>query len=1800
MEKNKMESQRKIASFSASSLHQFQVFKASKVEWEQANGESSGGPPSSSRFNGQELSVRDVLMGNVPMQDRNRILLEQQNRAREAADAHARSLSVGAESRRNGTEFQQMRMNGSNGHYQTGTMQPGPNGALVYVPNTHHYVDNRREFTDTPPLLAPGVVSDMAEDGDNDSILDSISSVIQAGKTITHIRDIQKAAQKPIPPPKSTPKKKEPCQKPAVAPKLPNVQVRPVYPIQYLVQKTPNQKQLQGPQPQGPPPKPATRPPLFQFERANLPPNNSNTPSTSQTQAVSPVSHQNSPVAISPITVQPITAQPVVNKPTSVQQVSPVQHVSPMQQNSAQPPTVQNPQVVPLQSNVPLRANVPSPPQHIAPMQQSLPTQTVAPTSQPVNTVEPSIPQVPRALPTMSSGSTLPPLRPFNPAQRFMPQPYVHRQPPIQFQRDLPMQPIIQRQSPTQQVSPMQSSPVPTTFPVQSSSSPVQQVTPQVGATQPFFHQPPPQFQAYRPESTSNIHPSWGTRPFEIANEVQQEQQVVQQMDLVGPVLSQQQQQQQYHQDRVQNMDLVGQVPLHQHQQQPEEVVGQPVASFIAPQASPAPQVSPVPQPSPIPQNAQEQQVTQQAVPIQPFNQQAPQEQPIFLEHAAIQPVLPVTQNLFPVQQNLETSVQPFNQVASPVQQGVQHSPVQSVNPVIHTVHPNLPENLQEPETNQQASPVQRITSQRTPGQPIIHEMQIVQQAIPVQAVIPVQSTLPTTSGSIPRQTVQYQQSAPVQTVIHTQQVVIHPVSPIPAAESSSRTIGRPNKPISPVQPVSQNPPEAEVIPESPPGSPLSVPEEFHVDKRSHKEKSSKIKKVKIPGKDDHKFKRPICDRENEEASYRLFAAMEIKSLSSEEEKQLLKVLERREREHERLMAIRPHHKKKYLDGPIPKLPLYLFTKFRIIYLILKDYMSLKEIDRVIDDRWEQQTTELCRVYQKDPKVFKRPRIRISWPPAYSLSRAIRRKMDEEDDDDVVEPVETSTEAQSSSSSPRESPPKKMATKASRSKSRDTKKKDAATVFRTPATPPAKEVRVDKKSMSASESDSEEEVDDEDDNDEDYNYERDIKAKPSTSSSSKKRSEKRTKSTNTAVAQILADVEVPEDEVPEEVGVNTEQAEVPEQPVALEQNVVPEQNAEQDPTPAPALAPPQGSKRRSAGHAGEAREPKQRRSERLKNTTSSLFSRLTLQAAQDEEMLDIILENQDFIMGDDDYEDEEDEMEEEEEEFVEDEEEVVPAPAGVVAPTAVVAPAAEVEAPEEDQGIEQPLPDYEEVMVEDQKVTKPAEQVTDPSLDFHDILVNEEDIVTAEQKPKPVRKAVARKSKKKAPAKPRKDNRGRPRKVVTEQPTQYVPPAESTAPAGPPTDRQIASRTKALPVAIQSPDFINPGPAPRVRQNVARMEYSRRVPDNVVKSLFEQILTPTEAKNVEIMDHFPSPVVRRGMYNRGTLCYAISTYQLLMRVPQLYSIVRSHLKQHRRLYDVLIVEGKEGEKLIKSIANAEECFTCQLAVAISERPNARDRPFDTIVPGLDAKQQQCVMETMQVFFKTLDIEYMMDHPDFQCHEYFRSSPVRKFFEIDYVLNYECTMCGYKKANDDKSVYVSVNLTKRTKLSMQNLADSLYKPSKVTGLKCDNCESTLLTVYYSFKSLPDVLLYFVPRIKEYGGVKDTTAVILNNELYMRDANQMHKYVLCSYIMHGGCGFGDGGHYKIFEVDHSAYSVNNEFNDSQVFIDQNPTHDFHLVLAMFRKPDAVAKDAPTDIIFDGRGNIVYCDEKHCTSL
>lgn len=92
-----------------------------------------------------------------------------------------------------------------------------------------------------------------------------------------------------------------------------------------------------------------------------------------------------------------------------------------------------------------------------------------------------------------------------------------------------------------------------------------------------------------------------------------------------------------------------------------------------------------------------------------------------------------------------------------------------------------------------------------------------------------------------------------------------------------------------------------------------------------------------------------------------------------------------------------------------------------------------------------------------------------------------------------------------------------------------------------------------------------------------------------------------------------------------------------------------------------------------------------------------------------------------------------------------------------------------------------------------------------------------------------------------------------------------------------------------------------------------------------IKSLLQQVLTPKAADECDIQDHFPSPIVRRAIVNRNTLCYAISMVQLLMRVPQVYSIVRSH--SHK-----------------KQKANRSECFLCMLTNLISERPRADDTP----------------------------------------------------------------------------------------------------------------------------------------------------------------------------------------------------------------------------------------------------------------
>lgn len=82
--------------------------------------------------------------------------------------------------------------------------------------------------------------------------------------------------------------------------------------------------------------------------------------------------------------------------------------------------------------------------------------------------------------------------------------------------------------------------------------------------------------------------------------------------------------------------------------------------------------------------------------------------------------------------------------------------------------------------------------------------------------------------------------------------------------------------------------------------------------------------------------------------------------------------------------------------------------------------------------------------------------------------------------------------------------------------------------------------------------------------------------------------------------------------------------------------------------------------------------------------------------------------------------------------------------------------------------------------------------------------------------------------------------------------------------------------------------------------------------------MLEEVLTPKPAREINILDHFVYPVVRRAIVNKNTLCYAISMLQLMLRVPQIYSIVRCH--QHS--------DGTRND----------ECFLCLLGDIISARP----------------------------------------------------------------------------------------------------------------------------------------------------------------------------------------------------------------------------------------------------------------------
>ncbi|EGT59498.1 hypothetical protein CAEBREN_03494 [Caenorhabditis brenneri] len=365
------------------------------------------------------------------------------------------------------------------------------------------------------------------------------------------------------------------------------------------------------------------------------------------------------------------------------------------------------------------------------------------------------------------------------------------------------------------------------------------------------------------------------------------------------------------------------------------------------------------------------------------------------------------------------------------------------------------------------------------------------------------------------------------------------------------------------------------------------------------------------------------------------------------------------------------------------------------------------------------------------------------------------------------------------------------------------------------------------------------------------------------------------------------------------------------------------------------------------------------------------------------------------------------------------------------------------------------------------------------------------------------------------------------------------------------------------------------------RPRIIRMDYSRRVSNETIDTLRGQILTPTAPEETEILNYFEAPVIRRAIVNRNTLCYAISLVQLLLRVPQVYSIIRSH--NH-----------------IDENTDETDCFLCMLGGIISDRPRSDDNPMFVDIlksswKNMEADAMHCVMEAMEHFINRLDAEFMFDHPEYIGQSRNICSPIRNFFYVESVNNYECTWCTHEHVVADKEIYVSVDLTKSSERTMQGLINHNMVRHVVNGMKCPGCKNVLSnTIRYT--KLPEVLLYFIPRVRCRRKVKDMSVVYVQNSIIMKDDNGIHKYALCSFIVHCG-NHGNKGHYKSFEVDRSSDVQYNEFDDARVFMNSRLCRDITVVLAMFRKEHSVAKDSPTDMIFDGRGNIAYADEKHC---
>lgn len=416
--------------------------------------------------------------------------------------------------------------------------------------------------------------------------------------------------------------------------------------------------------------------------------------------------------------------------------------------------------------------------------------------------------------------------------------------------------------------------------------------------------------------------------------------------------------------------------------------------------------------------------------------------------------------------------------------------------------------------------------------------------------------------------------------------------------------------------------------------------------------------------------------------------------------------------------------------------------------------------------------------------------------------------------------------------------------------------------------------------------------------------------------------------------------------------------------------------------------------------------------------------------------------------------------------------------------------------------------------------------------------------------------------------------RGRPRKVVAAEPNAPVMIGRVMFDEAPNPLANMKKRNVEVPIVPRNAGGFNN----------FQTEYSRRVSDQTMDALLAQVWTPTESKRIDIKGHFTSPHIRRAFFNTSCYCYAIATLQMLLRAPQVYSIIASHLHK-----EVKAAEGEEAPK---------NCLTCSLAATISVRPDM-DCPdfealFSKVWPDAVAFEMQCVMEAMQKFFLRLDTEYMRDHPDYYKMRPEKFSPFRTFFEIEYIIHYKCTECHHTETLRDRSIYLTVNAEKRNSGTMQDLISKMTVPEHMNGLFCSGCRQPNVKVHYTFTKLPEVLLYFIPRIKD-GKILETFVPAQKHLTMKARTKPPQTYTLSSFIVHIGES-SNAGHYVLYEVN-KAEDGYNKFDDEKVTINARLGCSYRMVIAMYRRNEDIAKDVPVDMIFDGRGNIMYADEKHC---